>query len=42
MTTLVVGILFTPLPALEMSVVDYVMASLRGFQANSTYMLSLP
>jgi len=41
--TLVVAIaLFTPVPGLGESAFGFLLDALRGFQANSTYLLSLP
>lgn len=41
-TTVVIGVLFAPLPGLDASIVDYTLDALRGFQANTTFLLSLP
>ena len=41
-TGVVVSVLFAPLPGLDGSLVEHVLAALRGFQANSTFLLSMP
>lgn len=41
-TALIIATLFLPLPGSEYSVVGYCLNALRQFQANTTYLLSLP
>ncbi len=41
-TAILVAALFLPVPTLGTSVVDWLLDAIRGFQANSTYLLSLP
>jgi len=41
-TLILVILLFSPLPGLDHSIVDYVMDSIRDFNRNSSYLLSLP
>lgn len=41
-TLAVMTALFFPVPGLDVSIVDYFLDALRGFQANTTYLLSLP
>jgi len=38
----VVFVLFVPIPGEGRSAVDLLLDALRGFQANSTYLLSMP
>jgi len=38
----VAGALFLPMPGLQSSIVDILLEALRGFQANTTFLLSLP
>ena len=41
--TLLLGlVLFTPIPGIGESAFTYLLQSLRGFQANTTYLMSLP
>ena len=41
--TLLLGlVLFTPIPGIGESAFTYLLDSLRGFQANTTYLMSLP
>ena len=41
--TLLMGlVLFTPIPGIGESAFNYLLDSLRGFQANTTYLMSLP
>ncbi|MGQ7848684.1 hypothetical protein ACUNV4_29580 [Granulosicoccus sp. 3-233] len=42
LTLIVVGVLFLPLPGLGESLVNTLVSALRQFQANTTYLLSLP
>jgi len=41
-TLIIVMALFVPLGPGELSLVDHVLDAIRGFQSNSTYLLSLP
>jgi hypothetical protein len=41
-TVVMMAILFAPLPHFDQSLVSLFLDSLRAFQANSTYLLSLP
>ena len=41
-TTVVVSVLFAPLPGLDGSAVEHLLAALRQFQAHSTFLLSMP
>ncbi len=42
LTLMVVATLFLPLPGLDESLVNTLVSALRQFQANTTYLLSLP
>ncbi len=42
LTFVVVTVLFVPLPGLGESLVETLVSALRQFQANSTYLYSLP
>lgn len=42
LTLTVVGVLFLPLPGMDDSLVNTMISALRQFQANTTYLLSLP
>lgn len=42
LTFVVVTVLFAPLPGLGESLVETMVAALRQFQANTTYLYSLP
>ncbi|ASJ74656.1 hypothetical protein [Granulosicoccus antarcticus] len=42
LTFVVVTVLFLPLPGLGSSLVETLMSALRQFQANTTYLYSLP
>ena len=42
LTLTVVATLFLPLPGLDESLVNTLVSALRQFQANTTYLLSLP
>jgi len=41
-TFVIIVTLFLPLPGLGGSLLDLVMGALRGFQSNTTYLMSLP
>ena len=41
-TGVVVSVLFAPLPGLDGSLVEHVLAAFRQFQAHSTFLLSMP
>ena len=41
-TLLLALVLFTPIPGIGESAFTYLLDSLRGFQANTTYLMSVP
>ena len=41
-TLVLLILLFAPLPGLDQSIVDIVMESIRDFNRNSSYLLSIP
>ncbi len=41
-TSLIIAALFAPIPPFDVSLLDWFLDSLRAFQANTTYLLSLP
>lgn len=42
LSAMVISALFIPVPPFDVSLVDWFLDTLRAFQANSTYLMSLP
>ncbi len=42
LSAMIISSLFLPIPPFDVSLVDWFLDTLRAFQANSTYLLSLP
>ncbi len=42
LSAMIISTLFLPIPPFDISLVDWFLDTLRAFQANSTYLLSLP
>ena len=42
LSVMIISTLFLPIPPFDVSLVDWFLSTLRAFQANSTYLMSLP